>query len=155
MSASMNVFGSNLPSLCFFKSGKIRSFSSWSKCGNSHCRVNSARCWYHHHTESSSRFSSSCLSSSTQCTSVYAETWFVVTRVSGVGSAACSRYCLMCSPIFSMGCMIENESRPKPSLPATAEEPSLVAAIHAGGGGALEGVRGPHPRREGEVGGLV
>src|SRR2546423_5718283 len=155
MSASLKVLGSKLPSECFFSSGKIRSFSAWSKCGNSHCSVNSARCWYHHHVESKSRFSSSWSSVSTQWTRVYAETWFVVTRVSGVGSVAASRYCLMCSPIFSMGCMIENDSRPSPSLPATADEPSLVAAIHAGGGGALEGVRGPHPRREGEVGGLV
>ena len=35
--------------------------------------------------------------------------------------------------------MIENDSNPRPSLPATAEEPSLVAAIHAGGCGSWNG----------------
>ncbi len=42
---------SNSPLARAVSSGKTRSFSSWEKCGNSHSRVNSARWWYHHHTE--------------------------------------------------------------------------------------------------------
>ena len=46
----------------------------------------------------------------------------------------------MCSAILVMGCMIENDSRPIPNLPATAAEPSEVAAIHAGGWGTWTGL---------------
>ncbi len=45
----------------------------------------------------------------------------------------------MCSAILSIGCRIENDSRPRPSLPATAALPSLVAAIQAGGCGSCTG----------------
>src|SRR5204863_5500325 len=103
--------------------------------GNSHSSVNSARCLYHHHTESQIPFASHSSIDSAQCTSVYAATLFVVTRVIGSGSAAAARYWPMCCAIRSSGCRIENESSPSPSLPATAALPSDVAAIQHGGCG--------------------
>src|SRR5439155_17612098 len=107
--------------------------------GNSHCSVNSARFWYHHHTASQMPLASHSAIVSAQCTRVYAATLLVVTRVMGVGFAAASRYCLICFAIFWIGCMIENDKRPRPRLPATAALPSLVAAIHAGGCGSWNG----------------
>src|SRR5260221_9151478 len=138
MSASLKTFGSNFPVFCISSSGKIWSFWAWSKCGNSHSRVNSARFWYHHHTASQMPLASHSAMVSAQCTSVYAATLLVVTRVIGVGLAAAARYCLIWLAIFWIGCMIENDSSPSPRLPATTALPSLVAAIHAGGGGCLK-----------------
>src|SRR5438477_3843832 len=108
--------------------------------GNSHSRVNSARFLYHHHTESQMPFASHWAMVSAQCTSVYAATLFVVTRVIGSGFAAASRYCAMCCDIRSRGWRIENDSSPSPSRPATAALPSDVAAIQQGGCGSCTGL---------------
>src|ERR1700722_15137002 len=140
MSASENHLGSNLPSIWRLSKGNIFSLSSSERWGTSHSKMNSARFLYHHHTESQIPLASACSIESAQCTSVYAATLLVVTSVSGVGFLAPSRYWRMCSAILVIGCMIENDNSPIPNFPATAADPSEVAAIHAGGWGTCTGL---------------
>lgn len=64
----------------------------------------------------------------------------VVTSAIGSGAQAAARYAATCRAIASSGCMIEQESRPRPAAPATSAEPGDVAAIQAGGCGSCTGL---------------
>src|SRR5215471_7184809 len=97
--------------------------------------------WYHQPTDSQMPFSTAWSIDSAQCTSVYAATLFVATSLIRFASEEfhASRYALICAAIRSSGCMIENDSRPSWFSPATADEPSDVAAIQHGGCGSWYG----------------
>src|SRR6266540_3739232 len=82
-------------------------------------------------------FALTCSIDSAQCTKVYAATLSVAKSLIGLASGLyhASRYALICAAILSRGCMIENDSKPSWFKPATADDPSEVAAIqHAGCG---------------------
>ena len=113
--------------------------------------MNSARFLYHHHTESQIPFASHCAIVSAQCTSVYAATLLVVTRVIGSGFAAAARYCAMCWAIGRAAGGSRTTADRARGCPATAALPSDVAAIQHGRVRVLHRLRRDHPAREVEV----
>src|SRR3954447_1144130 len=142
MSPWWNASTGMLPSMSGLSSGNDASCSSFERCGSSQSIVNCAMFWYHHATDSQTPLSTACCSVSAQCTSVYAATLFVETSLIGFASGLfqASRYALIWAAILSSGCMIENDSRPSWFWPATALEPSDVAAIQHGGCGSWNGL---------------
>src|SRR4051812_46506572 len=142
MSASWNCWMGTLPSMSALRPGNTSSCSSGGRFGSSHCNVNSAMLRYHQPTDSQMPLSSACCIESAQCTIVYAATLLVDTSDNGFASGwfHAARYASICDAIFSRGCMIENDSKPRWFMPATVDEPSVVAAIQHGGCGYCTGL---------------